>query len=1193
MPTSRAVAFYCMPFNLLSLSRLLHSFVCGFRRSLDCFSENCMPNSLGHNVLTLGFGCDASTMPFYKYLHSGRNKSTHLEVNERTSPGGMHHHAMPACPCAVTFATTLLRARRETAMATHESEELKVSPAQNDDEENLSPFPQGLAAASEDEDGPRRLPNSFTTMQMPETHIGRGGASGSTEPSSPPPALPGATDCPPEPSPQVHSSSSTPDATSMGATHSNYSEGVANDDDVVVVGDALGGHHSSARRTVAGGEYDRRARSTRSSVAFSGDAAAKERGRRRRFSDLARATQQQQQQQQPHYHSHCGSAPPPWLLALRPNPAAVASTTKSRSHVLHPMMLASPPQAAVGGPGTPGDSLGTRTSPPSTSRELDIETTEGTWNEAEDGSSSRSQGKDRSMMGLSYEDNPEGSDDEFCHQVSLAPGAYRITPGFDPVPTASSALPNEEVGGVATAADRASSDSQAVGEGRQNRPALASSPLPPSFTRRYPHPLRRRPSDGPDAFLAEANLVVEEPAPALVEAKIIRRKRQICLVVVAILGGTGLLLGLILGLVSSPVLSRSQNGAPTDAPTSFPTASPTSELDHEFRSVLPDRTLLALDNATSPQHRAYVWATTEDQIPMLYHPNNDTARLEHMRRRFALATFYFATGGDATWRSSAQGSATSTNATASTGNHWLDARLGECMWTGCLCDVGSASPRSIDLQAHSLVGPIPPEVGLLGDSLMELTLSQNALTGTIPTEIGALSKLQALDLEANLLGLDIPTEIGSMASLEVLKLNSNGLVGSIPTELGQLKVLQTLVLSENLLRSSLPTEICLLNSSLEVLELSSNAFTGGIPSCFGSLSVLSDLLMSKNQLLGPIPSYFGNLSSLSTLDLSNNVLTGPIVTQLGQLTNLVDLELHWNRFSRTLPAELGRLTRLKYLSAEDNALTGPLPSELGRLVHLKELLLQGKDADSFQQLESRIPTELGLMSSLEVLDLSANVISGPIPVELANLTSLRELRLSNNRLNGTIPTVVGQLSKLEILHLAVAKLPDDSTLSGSIPTEIGSLTNLVELDLRLGNFAQSSIPSEIGKLSNLVSLLMSNSELSGSVPTEFGRLTNLQVLDLFGNFLDGKIPTELGRLVSLEELYLGFNRFNGTVPTELGLLTGLRKMNVGVGNQGLIGSIPAELCQVKIKNGWDLALDCDVLTCACGCDCTNRDDMYY
>jgi hypothetical protein len=100
VPTSRAVAFYCMPFDLLSLSRLLHSFVCGFRRSLDGFSENCMPNSLGHNVLTLGFGCDASTMPFLKYLYSGRNKSTHIEVNERTSPGGMHHHAMPAWPRA-------------------------------------------------------------------------------------------------------------------------------------------------------------------------------------------------------------------------------------------------------------------------------------------------------------------------------------------------------------------------------------------------------------------------------------------------------------------------------------------------------------------------------------------------------------------------------------------------------------------------------------------------------------------------------------------------------------------------------------------------------------------------------------------------------------------------------------------------------------------------------------------------------------------------------------------------------------------------------------------------------------------------------------------------------------------------------------------------------------------------------------
>jgi hypothetical protein len=52
-------------------------------------------------------------------------------------------------------------------------------------------------------------------------------------------------------------------------------------------------------------------------------------------------------------------------------------------------------------------------------------------------------------------------------------------------------------------------------------------------------------------------------------------------------------------------------------------------------------------------------------------------------------------------------------------------------------------------------------------------------------------------------------------------------------------------------------------------------------------------------------------------------------------------------------------------------------------------------------------------------------------------------------------------------------------------------------------------------------------------------------------------------------------------------------VNVGAGNQYLIGSVPAELCHVKTKNGWDLVVDCDVVACPCDCDCSNRDDLYY
>lgn len=48
-----------------------------------------------------------------------------------------------------------------------------------------------------------------------------------------------------------------------------------------------------------------------------------------------------------------------------------------------------------------------------------------------------------------------------------------------------------------------------------------------------------------------------------------------------------------------------------------------------------------------------------------------------------------------------------------------------------------------------------------------------------------------------------------------------------------------------------------------------------------------------------------------------------------------------------------------------------------------------------------IPTEIGAMTSLKVLDLSTNEISGELPSEIGNLANtITELVLFSNNLNG-------------------------------------------------------------------------------------------------------------------------------------------------------------------------------------------------
>ncbi len=69
------------------------------------------------------------------------------------------------------------------------------------------------------------------------------------------------------------------------------------------------------------------------------------------------------------------------------------------------------------------------------------------------------------------------------------------------------------------------------------------------------------------------------------------------------------------------------------------------------------------------------------------------------------------------------------------------------------------------------------------------------------------------------------------------------------------------------------------------------------------------------------------------------------------------------------------------------------------------------------QLTGEIPSELGRLSNLEVLELGGNDLSGEIPSGLGRLSNLEVLELDGNDLSGEIPSELGRLSNLEVLVL--------------------------------------------------------------------------------------------------------------------------------------------------------------------------------
>jgi hypothetical protein len=81
---------------------------------------------------------------------------------------------------------------------------------------------------------------------------------------------------------------------------------------------------------------------------------------------------------------------------------------------------------------------------------------------------------------------------------------------------------------------------------------------------------------------------------------------------------------------------------------------------------------------------------------------------------------------------------------------------------------------------------------------------------------------------------------------------------------------------------------------------------------------------------------------------------------------------------------------------------------------------------------STIPSEIGLLTQLTVLDLSMNALAGTIPSTLGLLTQLTSLQLSSNQLTGPVPSTFENLVQVTLLELY------ENQLTGTIPSSLCS-----------------------------------------------------------------------------------------------------------------------------------------------------------
>lgn len=145
------------------------------------------------------------------------------------------------------------------------------------------------------------------------------------------------------------------------------------------------------------------------------------------------------------------------------------------------------------------------------------------------------------------------------------------------------------------------------------------------------------------------------------------------------------------------------------------------------------------------------------------------------------------------------------------------------------------------------------------------------------------------------------------------------------------------------------------------------------------------------------------------------------------------------------------------------------------------------------------------MTSLQVLSLRLNHLSGPIPTQLHNLHSVGEINLYANRLTGSIRTNLFNNTRL-LCHLDIS----NNSLIGQIPSCIGSSPLLEFFNLQV-NHRAGPVPHAIFNMPKLYAMsFAANLNLTGPIPgNESFSLLMLEIIVIGGNYFTGQIPLGL------------------------------------------------------------------------------------
>ncbi|GMP29336.1 hypothetical protein CsSME_00004486 [Camellia sinensis var. sinensis] len=277
---------------------------------------------------------------------------------------------------------------------------------------------------------------------------------------------------------------------------------------------------------------------------------------------------------------------------------------------------------------------------------------------------------------------------------------------------------------------------------------------------------------------------------------------------------------------------------------------------------------------------------------------------------------------------------------------------------------------------------------------------------------------------------------------------------------------------------------------------------------------------------------------------------------IAQLQELQHLELRGSRIgSLVAPEALCRLPTLQLLDLSDNLIEADIHPCWSNISSLRTLIL------SKNQFRGNLSSIFTNLTNIERIDVSYNHFQGPVPLSsFAHLSKLHFLDLSYNPLIQVNTETPAWQPSFQLQHLSLAgcNLNHQSNDHG-IPSFILTQHTLQTLDLS-SNSLTGSIP--VWMLHNVSSVLRLRSNMfSGNFPQGYRNVASpLVELDISCNHFEGPLPLNIDTLFpKLYNFNVSTNRLNGTIPPSLGELTNLHHLDLS--NNQLVGKVPRHLTE--------------------------------